>query len=333
MKAIVLNGIKEKLVVEEVDKPIPAAGEVVVKIKAAAFNHRDWWIQQGQYAGLRFPIILGSDGSGIVDSVGPEVSPAIIGRQVVIYNGLGWGNDERFPADGYQNLGLPDNGTWAEYVKIPAENIFPKPSHLTFEEAAALPVAGVTAWRALFVRGHWQPGDKVLISGAGGGAAVFALQFAVAAGAEVYVTSSSEEKIQKAVRLGATGGVNYHDTDWAAKLQLLAGNFDVIIDSALGNGFADLVNLAAKGATIAFFGATAGQIPELNGRILFSKQLNLCGTSSGSPRDFMAMLDFIAAHQLKPVIDEIFPFEQAEQAMRTMDKGNARYGKVAMTVG
>lgn len=332
MKSVVLKGIRQPLVVENVAIPTAGAGEVVVAVRAASFNHRDWWIQQGQYAGLKFPIILGSDGSGTVHSVGAGIDTQLIGNEVIIYPCMHWGNEERFPADHMTVLGLPDNGTWAEYVKVPVENIFAKPAHLTFEEAASLGVAGLTAYRALFVRGGWRPGSKVLISGAGGGAAVFAVQYAVAAGSEVYVTSGSDEKIAKALTIGAKAGFNYHEDAWAENLQHKAGRFDVIVDSALGHGFADLVDLAAKGGTIVFFGETAGPIPELNGRKIFAKQLNICGTSSGSPKDFQDMLQFIAAHKIHPVLDETFDLKNAETAMRAMDKGNSRYGKSVLRI-
>lgn len=332
MKGIVLNGVKQPLVVEDIDIPALNTGEVLVKIKAAGFNHRDWWIQQGQYAGLRFPIVLGSDGSGVVEKVHDAADAHWLGKDVVISPFIEWGNDERVPGADYTVLGLPDNGCWAEYVKIPVANLYPKVDHLSYVENAAIPVAGGTAWRALMVRGGCKKGDKVLISGAGGGAAVFAVQYAVAAGAEVYVTSGSEDKIQRAVALGAKAGVNYHDDNWGEQLKAMAGGFDVIVDSALGKGFATLVDLAAKGGTITFFGETAGAIPELNGRVIFSKQLNICGVSGASPKDFQGMLDFMETYQLKPVIDTVFPFAEAESAMRSMDHGNTKYGKVLIEI-
>lgn len=332
MKALVLNGIKAALALEEVNIPNINSEEALVEIYAAAVNHRDWWIQQGQYAGLKFPIILGSDGAGKVYKVGSSENEKWIEKEIVIYPGFNWGADERFPSANYKNLGLPDNGTFAEFVKIPIANLFEKPAHLNFDETAALPVAGLTAYRALFVRGKLKAGQKVLICGAGGGAAVFALQYAVAAGAQVFVTSGNEEKIEKAIGLGAIAGANYHDDDWAEKFQAKYGSFDLIVDSALGKGFKDLINLAAKGGSIVFFGETAGAIPELNGRTIFSKQLNICGTSAGSPADFKAMLDFIDQHKIHPIIDSVIALEDGESAMRTMDKGNSKYGKVVIKV-
>ena len=154
----------------------------------------------------------------------------------------------------------------------------------------------------------------------------------VAAGAEVWVTSGSEEKIRRARELGAAGGINYKETDWAATLLREAGEFNIIIDSALGGGFADLVTLAARGARIVFFGGTAGNLPPVNGRPVFWKQISILGTTLGSPRDFEQMLSFIKARQIRPVIDEILPLDQAQEAMERLNSGGSRFGKMVLTI-
>lgn len=333
MKAIVLNGIEAPLTLSEVPIPALDADEALVALKAAGLNKRDWWIYKGQYAGLKFPIILGSDGSGVVQSVGQGLPKSWVGQEVIIYPAAGWGDSEAHQNKDFQILGLPVNGCYAEYVKVKAEMLYPKPNHLSFKEAAAFPVAGLTAYRALFVRANWQKGDKVLISGVGGGAGTFALQYALAVGAEVWVTSGSQDKIQRAVDMGAKGGANYKETGWAEKLLEQAGSFDVIIDSALGEGFEDLVTLAGWGARIAFFGGTAGNIPALNGRPIFWKQISILGTTMGSPRDFEAMLRFIQQYQVRPVIDEVFPLEQAGQALDRMSQPGSKFGKMVLTIG
>src|SRR5690606_11507616 len=211
MKAIVLHGIKEPLVLTEV--PIPAIGqeEALVRIKAAAFNRRDWWIQQRQYAGLQFPVVLGSDGAGVVARVGDSRHNHWVDREVVINPSLGWGGSEAFQGESYHILGLPQDGTFAVFVRVPVANLPEKPAHLAFEEAAALPLGGLTAYRALFSRAALTGGDRVLVVGAGGGVATFALQWALHPGATVYVTSSSSAKIEQAIALGAAGGVLYTD--------------------------------------------------------------------------------------------------------------------------
>jgi zinc-binding alcohol dehydrogenase/oxidoreductase len=278
MRAIQLTAVNQ-IEVREVAAPVAGAGEVVVKIAAAALNHRDVWIKLGQYAGLKFPSIPGSDGVGEVIAVGAGVDSAWRGQRVIINPSFGWGAKQATQGPDFTILGLPRDGTLAEQIAVPVEQITAAPAHLTDEEAAALPLAGLTAWRALMGRAQLRAGERVLIGGIGGGTALFALQFAVAAGAEVWVTSSSEEKIARAQALGARGGFDYMQPGWAQAAQAEAGGlFDVIIDSAGGNGFESLVDLAAPGGRLAFFGATRGNPNVLPMRKIFWRQLSLLGT-------------------------------------------------------
>jgi zinc-binding alcohol dehydrogenase/oxidoreductase len=331
MKAIVLTGLNEPLAIKEVDKPVLEAGEALVQIKAAALNRRDYWISIGKYAGIKYPTILGSDGAGVVAEVADDTDQNWIGKEVLINPGHEWGDNPEYQSKEFKILGLPEDGTLAEYVKVKTEYLHAKPSHLTFEQAAALPLAGLTAYRALFEKGRAKAGNKVLIVGAGAGTGTFAVQFAVAAGCQVFVTSGSGEKIDRARHLGAAAGVNYKAQDWAEELQHMAGGFDIIIDSALGKDFAKLPDLCNPGARIVFFGATAGSIPELNPRVLFSKQIQLLGTMMGSPDDFTAMLNLVNEHKIVPVVDEVFPLGNAQQAVDKMGN-SAQFGKVVLTV-
>jgi NADPH:quinone reductase-like Zn-dependent oxidoreductase len=171
----------------------------------------------------------------------------------------------------------------------------------------------------------------VLITGIGGGVALFALQFAVTHGAEVWVTSSSNDKIGRAVRLGATGGVNYTETDWSAKLAKEAGGFDVIIDSAGGAGFESLIDLAAPGGRVVFFGATRGNPPILPMRKVFWRQISLLGTTMGSPADWKAMADHLGQQKVKPVISEVVPLERAGVGFALMERGG-QFGKIVIRV-
>lgn len=331
MKAIVLEAADQPLIWKDVEKPTLEAGEVLVEIKAAALNRRDWWITQGKYAGIKYPSILGSDGSGVVAEVGADVDQSWMGKEVIINPGNNWGGHPEYQQKEFKILGLPDDGTFAEYVKTGAEYLYPKPAHLTWEQAAAIPLAGLTAYRALFTKGKAKKGDKVLIVGVGAGTGSFALQFALAAGCQVFVTSGSGEKIEAAKVLGAAAGVSYKAQDWAEQLKHLAGGFDVIIDSALGEGFAKLLDLCNPGARIVFFGGTAGNLPELNARKIFWKQLSLLGTTMGTQEDFKAMLHLINDHKIIPVVDEVFPLAKAEQAVRKMDN-SAQFGKIVLKV-
>ncbi|HTX65882.1 MAG TPA: zinc-binding dehydrogenase [Opitutaceae bacterium] len=332
MKAAVLDGIGKPLAVTAVPDPVPAPGWAVVRLQAAALNHRDLWIQQGRYAGLKFPIVPGSDGAGTVQAVGADADRAWIGRPVIINPSLDWGDDPRVQGPRFRILGLPDDGTLAEAVAVPVANLAPRPGHLSAEQAAALPLAGLTAWRALFARGGLRAGETVLITGVGGGVALSGLQFAVAAGATVYVTSGSAAKLERARALGAAGGALYRDADWAAPLQRAARGFDLVLDSAMGEGLASLIDLTRPGGRIVFYGATTGNPPGLDARKVFWRQISVLGTTMGSPADFAAMVRLVEARRLEPVIDTVRPLAEAEAALRRMESA-AQFGKIVLTIG
>ena len=333
MQAAVLSDLKQPIALQSVADPVAQPGQAVVRLKAAALNHRDLWIRLGQYAGIKVPSILGSDGAGVVESVGSPVDAAWIGREVIINPALDWGGDPRARGPKFRILGLPDDGTFAEKIAIASVNLAPKPAHLSWEQAAALPLAGLTAWRALFTRAQLQAGEKVLVTGIGGGAALFALQFAVAAGAQVWVTSSSADKLARARSLGAAGGVDYREAGWGAALQTAAGGlFDVIVDSAGGEGFGQLIELAKPGGRLAFFGATRGNPPGFDMRRGFFRQINLLGTTMGSPADFAGMTAFVAQHRIVPTVDRVFPLAETEAALRHMESA-AQFGKIVLATG
>jgi len=331
MKAAVLEGVGKPLVIKSVPDPVAAPGWAVVRLQAAAFNHRDLWIHQGQYAGLKFPIILGSDGTGVVQSVGRAEDQEWVGRTVLINPSLDWGPDPRAQGPRFRILGLPDNGTFAELIAVPVANLAPRPAHLTMEHAAALPLAGLTAGRALFARGGLRAGENVLITGIGGGVALCALQFALAAGATVWVTSGSEEKVARARILGAAGGVNYRDADWAAQLEKAAGRFDLIVDSAMGAGLGLLIDVARPGGRIVFFGATTGDPAGFAARKVFFRQVSLLGTTMGSPADFAAMVRLVEARRIVPVIDAVLPLEKTDEALHRLGS-EKRFGKIVVAM-
>jgi NADPH:quinone reductase-like Zn-dependent oxidoreductase len=329
MHAARIIAIKQPAAFGPAADPVTTDGRAIVHLRAAALNHRDLFIQQGLYPNIRLPVTPGSDGAGVVAE---DAHPAWAGREVIINPALDWGDDLRAQGPKFRILGLPDDGTWAEQISIPLANLAPKPAHLTWEQAAALPLAGLTAWRALFTRARLQTGEKVLITGIGGGAALFALQFATAAGAEVWVTSGSADKIARAQALGARGGMNYRDPELVAKLSAAAGGlFDVIVDSAGGDGFASLIELTKPGGRIVFFGATTGNPKGLDLRKGFFRQINLLGTTMGSPADFAGMTAFVTEHRIVPVVDRVFPLAEAEAALRHMDSG-VQFGKIVLSI-
>ena len=327
MRALQLSAVNQ-VAITTVPDPQPAAGEVVVALRAAALNHRDVWIKTGQYAGLKWPCIPGSDGAGTVVAVGEGVDVAWKGRDVIINASFDWGGSEQAQGAKFSILGLPRDGTLAEKIAVPATQLAAKPAHLSWEEAAALPLAGLTAYRAVFSRAKVGRGERVLISGVGGGVALFALQFAIAAGAEVWVTSSAEDKIARAKQLGAKGGFLYTDADWAAKAVKSPGPFDVIVDSAGGEGFGKLVDAAAAGGRIVFYGATRGDAP-LPVRKVFWRQLSLLGTTMGSPGDWQAMIGFVEQHRIKPVVSDTFPLARGAEAFALMERGG-QFGKIVV---
>ncbi|MGA9451492.1 MAG: zinc-binding dehydrogenase [Verrucomicrobiia bacterium] len=330
MKVAVLKDVNQ-LAIEQRPDPAAGAGEVIVRLRAAALNHRDVWIKNGQYAGLKFPIVPGSDGAGVVTQISSGVESSWLGREVIINPAFDWGQEERAQGKNFTILGLPKDGTLAEAIHVPAAQLAPKPAHLSWEEAAALPLAGVTAWRALFSRAQLQPREKILINGIGAGTALFALQFAVAVGALPFVTSSSPEKLARARQLGAKDGVLYSGENWAKEFGAQHGPFDVIVDSAGGPGFGDLIDLCAPGGRMVFFGATRGNPPELPSRKIFWRQISVLGTTMGSPTDFAAMMDLVTSKAIHPVISEVFPLDRAGDAFALMERGG-QFGKIVVRI-
>ena len=328
MKSIVLNTtLEDKIEISEIEIPKLGPDEVLVKIHAAALNHRDEWCRQGLYPGLKNGVVMGSDGAGVVFEVGAEVDQSNIGREVIINPANHWGENEHAQSKDFSILGMPENGTLAEYVKVKLDRIHLKPEYLNWEEAAALPLGGLTAYRALMVQGGLQKGEKVLVTGFGGGVAQFAAQYALANGSEVYVSSSSEGKLEVAKKLGAKGGFNYKKEDWAKEALELTGGFDLIIDSAMGDTLGNLIKVTKPGGRIVFYGATKGNPKDVDARKIFWNQIHLIGSTMGSDRDFSDMLKFVEVNKITPVIDQVFPVDEAVSAFDRMKSGQ-QLGKI-----
>jgi len=331
MKAVVLRELGEPdvLQVHDVPDPQPGPDEVVVRLRAAALNRRDVWIRKGRYAGIKLPVILGSDGAGEVIETGAGVDSALIGREVVIDPAFNWGENERAQGPDFQILGLPRNGTYAERVAVPAANLHDKPQHLSWEEAAAVPLASVTAFRALVTRAQLSAGQSVVITGIGGGVATSALLIAIRLGARVYVTSGTAEKIDAARAHGAAGGVDHNDSDWPrAMTTLIGGRPDVVIDGAGGETLNAALDLVAPGGRVVSYGATLGPAKNIEVRRIFWKQINVLGSTMGTRGDFAAMLQLYAAG-LRPIVDTVFPLGEAGEAHRRMEEGK-QFGKIVL---
>jgi zinc-binding alcohol dehydrogenase/oxidoreductase len=334
MKAVRLNelGGPAKLHVEELPDPKPGPGQICVKIKRAAFNRRDVFITQNLYPGIVLPVTLGSDGTGEVAALGEGVTGPAVGAAVVIDPELGWSErDGHAHPGGGSVLGMPVDGTFAEYVVVPAQNVYPKPARLSDDEAAAIPLAGETAYRAVFTRGRITKDDVVLITGVGGGVQSFALLYAKHVGAWTIVTSSSDEKLEHAKALGADVAINYKaDPDWHKAVRKASdGGPTLTIDSTGGDTLTRCLDIARVFGRVVTYGGTAGDA-KLRPFSIFWKQLTLLGSSMGSPDDFRGMLALFESG-LHPVVDRVYPMEAAAAAAERLLHAE-QFGKVVLTI-
>jgi len=318
MKALVVLK-NRKIAIEDVAEPTPGEGEVRVKLKAASINKRDYWISVDKYPDIKSGVILGSDGAGIVDKIGSGVDKTWLDKSVIINPNINWGNNPAVHSRKYRILGMPVNGTFAEYVVVNADRLNSLPSHLNFDEAAALPLAGLTAYRTCVHHGRITENMKVLISGFGGGVAHFAFLFAKALGAKVSITSGHESNLKKAKKLGAIHCFNYHDKKWIQSASMKAGNFDLIIDSAGGNQFNNLIKILSPAGKIVFYGASNGLPTSLDLYRLFWKQGTIQGSTMGNDEEFVEMVKFVEQHKISPLISRRYPFEQVGHAIKQME--------------
>jgi len=334
MKAIVLkqtgtpDDLIKNLVIEERPEPEFSDDEALIKIKYAALNHRDLWITKGLYSGIKLPIVPGSDCSGIIYKTGKNVKEFKIGDEVIVYPVTMWGESEFYQGKNFRILGLPDDGTLREIICVHKSNIFRKPNHLTMQEAAAFPLASLTAYRASFVRNVIYKIDNLLITGIGGGVSIFALIFGISIGANIYVTSGSDLKIETAVKFGAKGGANYHNENWDSDIIKMSDNkINKIIDGTGGDTFNKCLNILNPGGTLVNYGATTGAVKNLELRRIFWKQLNIIGTTMGTIKDFREMISFIEEKKIKPFIDKIYKSNEAYKAFQRM-ANSEQFGKI-----
>lgn len=342
MRAAVIheNGELDVVRVEDVPEPKPGPGEAVLKVTCAGLNHLDIWVRKGRpgvaLSGAR---VLGSDAVGVVDELGEGVENVKVGDEVIVNPGLSCGRCE-FCARGQQSecasfgiMGLSRPGTFAERVAVPARNLWPKPTHLALDEAGTLSLASVTAWRMLMSRAQVKPGETVLIHGIGGGAALCALQFAKLVGAEVIVTSSSDDKLAGAQRLGADHAINYRRQDVVECVKEITGGrgADVAVDSVGAATWPLDFACVRRAGRIVTCGVTTGPKAETNLQALYWNQLTILGSTMGSDEDFRQMLRAVTVNRLRPVLDEVFPLHEARQAMAKMEVGR-QFGKIALRI-
>jgi zinc-binding alcohol dehydrogenase/oxidoreductase len=323
------TGGPQSLRIDRTPVPQPGEGEVLVRLRAAALNHRDVFITQGLYPNIRMPVTLGSDGAGEVVAVNGNSFEFRAGEEVVIDPMLGWGDDPHIWDPASSLLGMPRDGTFAQFVTVPAKSVYRKPEQLSMEEAAAIPLAGLTAYRATFTRGALARGETVLITGVGGGVQTLVLLFAKHAGARAIVTSSSDEKLERATALGADLVINYKSVpDWEKRLRS-EGPIDLVVDSSGGETLRKALDAVRPGGRIAVYGGTNGDAT-IKMFPLFWKHVSILGTSMGSAQDFAAMLELFR-NGLHPVVDRVFPLQDAAAAMQHLANAD-QFGKVVLRI-
>jgi NADPH:quinone reductase-like Zn-dependent oxidoreductase len=323
----------DSLIRIEREVPKPAAGEVLVRIHAVSLNYRDLLITQGKYArGLKLPLIPLSDGAGEVVAVGAGVTRVQRGDRVAGIFMQNWLSGEVSPYVARSALGGSVDGVLAEYVVFHEDGVVHIPPHLSYEEAATLPCAAVTAWNAL-TTSTLKPGITVLVQGTGG-VSIFALQFARLAGARVIATSSSDEKLKRTAELGASDGINYRSVpDWdTAVLERTNGiGVDHIVEVGGPGTLARSLNAVRVGGRISVIGLLTGPETAVNPMPILGKQIQVQGIFVGSREIFEAMNRAISLHQFRPVVDRVIPFEEAREALKYMQSGS-HFGKIVIRV-
>ena len=321
----------DALAVVDRPEPVPRAGDVLVRMRAASLNYRDLQIVRGDYGEIALPIVPVSDGAGDVVAVGAGVTRFRIGDRVSPIMVPDWLAGAPTAENSRKRLGSAFDGVLAEYMRVPERALVGVPRHMTYAEAATLPVAGVTAWEALFVRGRLQPGEVLVVQGTGG-VSIFALQLARAAGARVIVTSSSDEKIARARALGASDGINYRSTpDWHEEvLRLTQGRgADHVIDVVGGSNLARSIAASKIGGTVSLVGYLEGFHADLDIPQVLRRVVTLHGSSVGSRASFEALVAGCEASELRPVIDRVFPLAEARAALEYLARGS-HFGKIAI---
>ena len=341
MKALALQGYGlDQVALVTVDEPRPGPGEVLVRVRAAALNRLDLWTLSGDLRiEHRFPHVLGADAAGEIASVGSDVDGLRSGQRVIVNPGVSCGacefcrSGEASLCTTFRMLGEHLPGTFAELVRVPAANVFPFPGHLSFTEAAALGVTHITAYRMLFTRGRLRPGEWVLVTGIGGGLAQSLLALSRPVAGKVLVTSSSDDKLERARALGADEGINHARDDLARSVRSLTAKrgVDLAADSAGAAVVEACLRALRKGGRLVVAGATAGPRAEIDLRRIFWNQLQIVGSTMGSVADVADMLRYVGGGGIRPPIDRVFPLVEGREALGYLASGE-QFGKVVLEV-
>jgi zinc-binding alcohol dehydrogenase/oxidoreductase len=317
------DGGPEVLRYEDAPDPAPAAGEVLVRLAAASLNHIDLWMRKG-LPSVPKPRILGADGSGTVEALGEGVSGFAVGQPVVLNPGL---------EDGAHIIGEHCDGTHAELIAVPDDYVHAKPEHLTFQEAAAFPLVFETAYRMLVTRAGLQEGEWVLAWGIGSGVGSAALVIAKALGGRVVATSGSDEKLERALELGADAAVNHSTGDVAAEVKSATGGhgIDVVVEHVGEATWKTSLSVAAPHGRIAVCGATSGPNPPAGLNRIWWKHLSILGSTMATREDFAGLLALMEEKQLRPIVDRVFPLVDAADAHGYLESGK-QLGKVVFAI-
>jgi NADPH:quinone reductase-like Zn-dependent oxidoreductase len=343
VKAILFHehGGLDVLRYEDFPTPTPGPGEVLVRLHAAALNHVDLWVREG-WPGLKLemPHISGSDGAGVIETLGSGVEGLVQGDRVVINANIACGKCDYCLA-GQDNrcrdwhlLGETIRGTLAEYVVVPARNVLPLPDDIRYGQAAAAALVYLTAWHSLITRGDLRPGERVLVVGASGGVNTACIQVAQLTGAEVFVVGSSAKKLTLAEALGADVLVDRSQEENWSKAVYLATNregVDVVVDNVGAGSMMMSLRAARKGGRILTVGNTGGAKFEIDNRYIFAKHLSILGSSMGTLRDFKTVMGLVFEGKLQPVVDQTFPFKETAEAERRLEAGE-QMGKIVIDI-
>ncbi|MGM8213761.1 zinc-binding dehydrogenase [Virgibacillus sp. W0430] len=325
MKAFVLED--GQLLVKEMEDPEPKAGEVVISLRVAGLNRRDLYIPN-RYGVKEEPLILGSDGAGVVEAIGTGVENVKRGDEVIINPALRWFENSAAPPEEFDILGMPDHGTLAEKIVIHSDQVELKPSYLTWEEAGVVALAALTGYRAMFTQGQLKQGETVFIPGAGSGVATYLISYAKSTGARVIVTSRSKEKREAALKLGADRAIDTA-SDWTKELE--QETIDLVIESVGRATFNRSLDVLKKGGRIVVFGATTEDTIDFNLRNFFYSQYQLFGSTMGSRDELRELLSFMEKHQIHPVVDRTFPLDETKTAFEYLEP-NKQFGKIAIKI-
>lgn len=333
------HGDPSVLRIEDVSDPAPGPGEVLVRVRAAALNHLDVWVRRG-VPGHEFPLPItpGCDGAGVIEAVGAGVDGARVGEEVALAPGLSCGTCARC-SEGRDNLcraygilGETRDGTNAELLVVPERNALPKPPSLSFEEAASMPLAFLTAWGMLVEKVGLTPGDFVLVQAGGSGVGSAAIQVAKLFGCEVAATASTEAKRARCLELGADHAIDYTKDDWSFEVRRLTRKrgVDVVVEHVGGPTLVTALRTLKKGGTLVTCGATSGFEVTLDLRPLFFRNVSILGSTMGSRGSLHRILELAERGAIRPVVDRVLPMTDIAKAHEALDE-RAQFGKVVVT--